>query len=164
MQLVERGLKPVSSKVYLAAISASHVHINGVTLFSHPAVKRFCKGLLNLHPPVPNMCPAWSLSVVLQALSSKPCKPLATTDLRLLTWKVVFLLAITSAQRASELRALRVDEPYLVFHRDKVVLRPDTTFLPKVVSQFSPGTGYCLTNVLCGPLFSGREKTTRTRC
>ena len=80
--------------------------------------------------------PAWSLSVVLNALTNKAFEPLATVDFRLLTWKVAFLIAITSPRRASELCALRVDPPYLVFHKDKAVLRHDTSFLPKVVFSF----------------------------
>ena len=45
-------------------------------------------------------------------------------------------MAVTSARRASELCALRTDEPYLIFHHDKVTLRPDNQFLPKVVTSF----------------------------
>ncbi|KAF7246303.1 Chromodomain-helicase-DNA-binding protein 7 [Varanus komodoensis] len=58
------------------------------------------------------------------------------TDLRLLSWKVAFLVAITLARRASELSALRVDPPYLNFHKEKVVLRTDSAFLPKVATAF----------------------------
>ena len=136
IQLTDKGLKFPSIKVYLAAISAHHDTIEGYSVFSYPMTKRFLKGLHNLNPPVTPPCPSWSLSVVLHSLSSKPFEPMATTDLRLLTWKVAFLVAITSARRASELAALRVDEPYLTFHKDKVVLRPDMRFLPKVVSNF----------------------------
>ena len=136
IQLADKGLSFSSIKVYLAAISAHHNTIEGYSVFSHPLAKRFLRGLHNLNPPITLPCPSWSLSVVLHSLSSKPFEPMATTDLRLLTWKVIFLVAITSARRASELAALRVDEPYLTFHKDKVVLRPDVRFLPKVVSNF----------------------------
>ena len=136
LDLVDKGLKVSSVKVYLAAISARHNKVEGQSVFSHSTAKRFMKGLANTNPPVAQPCPAWSLSVVLHSLSARPFEPMATVDLRLLTWKVVFLVAITSARRASELAALRIDEPYLTFHKDKVVLRPDVAFLPKVVSDF----------------------------
>ena len=82
------------------------------------------------------MMPPWTLSVVLKALLEKPFEPLATMDLRILTLKTVFLVAITTARRSSELSALRMDPPFLNFHKDKVVLRTDPTFLPKVSLAF----------------------------
>lgn len=49
---------------------------------------------------------------------------------------MVFLVAITSARRVSELAALSCKSPYLIIHRDKVVLRQQPSFLPKVVLAF----------------------------
>lgn len=49
-----------------------------------------------------------------------------------LSVKVVFLMAIASAGRVGELRALMADSPYIVFHRDKVSLRMHSSFLTKV--------------------------------
>ncbi|KAF7251454.1 Fibrous sheath-interacting protein 1 [Varanus komodoensis] len=72
----------------------------------------------------------------MEALTRPPFEPLATTDLRLLSWKTAFLVAITLARRASELCALRIDPPYLNFHKEKVVLHTDLVFLLKVVSPF----------------------------
>ncbi|KAF7243280.1 D-2-hydroxyglutarate dehydrogenase, mitochondrial [Varanus komodoensis] len=90
----------------------------------------------NLQPPLQPVIPTWSLSVVFQALTWAPFEPLATTDLRLLSWKTAFLVTVMSARRASELCALRIDPPYLNFHKEKVVLRTDSVFLPKVVPSF----------------------------
>ncbi|XP_042297706.1 uncharacterized protein LOC121916539 [Sceloporus undulatus] len=136
MSLVDAGLCLASIKCYLSAI-CSHFQYDGLpSFFRDPLVKNFLKGCNNLYSQVSLPAPAWSLEVVLAALQSKPFEPLATTDLRLLTWKTVFLVAITSARRAGELCALRRDEPFLRFHKDKVVLRTDITFLPKVVSLF----------------------------
>lgn len=61
---------------------------------------------------------------------------MTTTSEWLLSIKTVFLLAITLAQRAGELAALRADLPYLQFHPHKVTLYPDILFLPKVISDF----------------------------
>ncbi|KAG6932311.1 hypothetical protein G0U57_021645 [Chelydra serpentina] len=65
-----------------------------------------------------------------------PFEPMATCSMLYLSWKTAFLVAITSARRVSELRALTSEPPYTVFHRDKVQLRPHPAFLPKVVSAF----------------------------
>ncbi|XP_042317564.1 uncharacterized protein LOC121927762 [Sceloporus undulatus] len=136
MSLIDAGLCLTSVKCYLSAICSSF-HFNGKpSFFKDPLVKQFLKGCNNLYPQTSLPTPAWSLETVLGALQSKPFEPLATTDIRLLTWKTVFLVAITSARRAGELCALRRDQPFLRFHLDKVVLRTDITFLPKVVSAF----------------------------
>lgn len=42
-----------SLKVYLAAIAVFHVQIEDYSVFSHPLLKHFLKGFLNLSPPVP---------------------------------------------------------------------------------------------------------------
>lgn len=73
--------------------------------------------------------PAWDLPLVLRALARHPFKPMASCNLRLLSWKTAFLVAITSAYRVSELVALRRVQPYLTF-------LPHSVHLPKVVSDF----------------------------
>ena len=65
-----------------------------------------------------------------------PFEPLAAASEWLLTLKRAFLLAITSACRAGELAALRVDPPFLQFHLDKVTLYQGLSFLSKVMSYF----------------------------
>lgn len=108
----------------------------GHICFSHPLMKRFLRGLLHLYPQVHPLPPAWDLPLILRHFTRHPFEPLASCDLRLLTWKTAFLVAITSALRVSELVALCRTPPYLVFQPHSVRLRPDSTFLPKVVSQF----------------------------
>ncbi|KAJ7344874.1 hypothetical protein JRQ81_000824, partial [Phrynocephalus forsythii] len=77
------------------------------TLFRHPRVKQFLKGANNLRPQRAPISPQWSLNLVLKRLSSLPFEPMATAPLHLLSLKVAFLLAITSARRSSELAELR---------------------------------------------------------
>lgn len=50
--------------------------------------------------------------------------------------KTVFLVAITSALRVSELGALSCRSDLCVFYRDKVVMRTDLIFQPKIASKF----------------------------
>ena len=45
-------------------------------------------------------------------------------------------MAMASARRVSELAALSCKEPYLILHKDSVILRPQPSFLPKVISSF----------------------------
>ncbi|KAJ7332628.1 hypothetical protein JRQ81_014808 [Phrynocephalus forsythii] len=133
----EMGLSLPTLKVYTAAVVA-HQPANSPSadLFKHPTLKQFLRGANSLRPhraPVP---PQWSLNLVLKHLTRPPFKPLATIPLHMLSVKLVFLLAITSARRSSELAALRSDPPFLQFHPEKVTLYPDMSFLPKVVSHF----------------------------
>ncbi|XP_062831463.1 uncharacterized protein LOC134297541 [Anolis carolinensis] len=136
LSLADRQLSLASIKSYLAALSWHFQRQGQPSLFSNNLIKTFLRGYNNLHPQVQPPTPGWSLELVLSQLASAPFEPMASADLHLLSWKTAFLIAITSARRPSELAALRVDEPYLRFHHDRAVLRPDITFLPKVVSAF----------------------------
>uniref|UniRef100_A0A803JSY7 ribonuclease H n=1 Tax=Xenopus tropicalis TaxID=8364 RepID=A0A803JSY7_XENTR len=101
-----------------------------------PDVKTFLQGVAHVAPPFRTPSPTWDLIAVLQALQRPPFEPLASIPLQWLTWKTVFLLAIASARRVSELSALSCKAPFLVFHHDRAVLRTVPPFLPKVVSTF----------------------------
>ncbi|XP_067319635.1 uncharacterized protein C6orf132 homolog [Anolis sagrei] len=125
-----------SVKCYLAAISSFRRKAGLPSLFQDHLVQLFLKGYKNVHPPASPPAPQWSLELVLSQLSKPPFEPMASNEISHLSWKTAFLVAITSARRSSELTALRSDPPYIRFHDDKVVLRTDVTFLPKVVSQF----------------------------
>lgn len=68
-----------------------------------------------------------------------PFEPMNQVDLKWVKLKTIFLVAITSARRVSELGALSSRSDLCEFHRDKVVLRPDPTFRPKIASTFHMG-------------------------
>lgn len=106
-----------------------------VSLFRHPTLKTFLKGIRNICPRLHNPTPQWSL-LVLQRLMHSPFEPMATTSEWLLSLKTTFLVAIMSSRRASKLVVLRVDLPYLQFQPNKVTLFPDVSFMPKVVTDF----------------------------
>ncbi|XP_074850272.1 uncharacterized protein LOC142013107 [Carettochelys insculpta] len=125
-----------SLKVHLAAISAFRYTEEGPTVFTHPIITRFLKGLVNLYPPRKPLPLSWSLDLVLSTLSGPPFEPLATVSLRLLTMKTAFLLAITSAHRVSELAAVMATPPCTVFSKGVVTLRLHPAFVPKVSSEF----------------------------
>lgn len=111
----------------------SHLRYISAALFRHPTLKTFLKGTRNIRPPLRHSTP---LRLVLQRLTCSPFEPMATTSEWLLSLKTIFLVAITSARRAGELTALRADLPYIQFHPHKVILYPDISFLPKVVTDF----------------------------
>jgi len=100
--------------------------------------------------------------MVLDTLCSPPFEPMSGSELRWLSAKTVFLLAITSAKRVSELHALSVSESCLRWNSDGsgVTLWPNAAFLPKVLTcsylnqpvrlaQFDPPSGEERSKLLC---------------
>lgn len=73
-----------------------------------------------------------------------PFEPLREVGLKWLRMKTLFLVAITSVRRVSELNALSVKSSCCTFHKDKVVLLTDPTFRPKVDSSFHRSQEICL--------------------
>ncbi|XP_041436799.1 CTP synthase 1-B isoform X1 [Xenopus laevis] len=129
---LSKGLAVSSLKVQISALSI----LLQVKLALRNNIKTFIQGATRLTPPYRYPVPPWDLNLVLSALQEDPYEPLDNIPLSTLTEKVVFLLAITSARRVSELAALSCRSPFTIIHADKVVLRPTPDFLPKVVSEF----------------------------
>ena len=67
-------------------------------------------------PRITLVLPQWDLGIVLEAQRSKsPYEPLREASLKQLTLKTVFLLAMASAGRCSEIQALMFDQKYIQF-------------------------------------------------
>lgn len=73
---------------------------------------------------------------MLKMLLHPPFDPPQSCSLWHLSLRTVFLLAITSARRVSELHALSMKEPFMVFFPNRVLLHPVQTYLPKVSLEF----------------------------
>lgn len=135
--LLDKGRSPSTLKVYVAAISCHHVRVDNNTVGSHNLVSLFLRGARRLRPPTAPRLPAWDLPLVLDALCCPPFEPLAQAELKWLSCKTAFLLAIVSAKRVSELHALSVSASCLKWSPDGsgVTLWPNTAFVPKVLSR-----------------------------
>ncbi len=66
------------------------------------------------HPPVKLRVPPWDLPSVLVALGEGHFEPLRQVDMEHLTYKTIFLVALASVRRISELHALSVQPPFLI--------------------------------------------------
>ncbi|XP_060546629.1 uncharacterized protein LOC132711500 [Pantherophis guttatus] len=132
----DSGLAPSTLRRQVAALASISACASLTTVTKDPLIRQFLRGASNLSPPVIHRFPTWDLSKVLSSLTQSPFEPLRTTSLKFLSFKVSFLVAITSARRISELAALSIRQDLSVFHHDKVVLRLDPTFLPKVNSVY----------------------------
>lgn len=135
--LLDEGRSPSTLKVYVAAISCNHARVDGCTVGGHTLVSLFLRGARRLRPPLIPRSPVWDLPLVLDALCHPPFEPLARVDLKWLSCKTAFLMAIVSAKRVGELHALSVSPSCLRWSPDGtgVTLWPNTAFVPKVLSR-----------------------------
>lgn len=80
--------------------------VQNTPIGQHPNIIRLLKGVFNSRPPVLKLVPEWDLPKVLDLLKKPPFEPLKSVPLKYLTWKTVFLVAISTYRRSSDLQAL----------------------------------------------------------
>ncbi|MGH0171934.1 UNVERIFIED_CONTAM: hypothetical protein FKN15_074097 [Acipenser sinensis] len=137
-ELLDAGRSPSTLKVYLVAISACHATVDSMSPGVHFLATRFLRCAQRLRPPRRTVLPKWSLNIVLEALTKSSFEPLHAIELKYLSLKTAFLLAITSAKQISELQALSVHSSCVRMCEDgsRVSLRTKPAFLPKVITAF----------------------------
>jgi len=123
-------------KGYITAIARRHEPVQGTSISLHPTVTQWRKGVEKHLGVTRTLVPSWNLDLVLAALKKPPFEPIHTTSNKHLTWKTVFLVALASARRASELHALSCEAPYIAFSANTVTLCPNIEFMPKVATPF----------------------------
>jgi hypothetical protein len=133
---VQRGRTINTVKGYVTAIAERHELIDGLSLGLHRLVIKWVRGLTQFRPASCPVLPTWRLQFVLKALTRAPFEPLKEADLKYVTLKTAFLVALTSARRVSELQALGHSEPYTVFRAQSVTLATDVDFIPTVNTAF----------------------------
>ena len=83
------------------------------------------------HPKSSRNLPKWNLSVVLNELTKAPFEPMKDTDLKHLTLKTAFLLALASGKRRSEIHAWVANKVSNLGQWEKVALFPSSDFIAK---------------------------------
>lgn len=133
---LEKKLKPATLRRQIAALDLVLSARSQSNLARHPLIGKFLKGATTRCPPQSHRFPTWNLPSVLRALTKPPFEPIREVDLTWVQLKSIFLVAITSVRRISELGELSCLPNFCTFHKDKVVLRLDPSFVPKVSSRF----------------------------
>ena len=105
--LKEKDLEYRTIAVYRPAISQTHDPIDSVPLGELPIVSKFMKGIFRAKPPKPKYCSSWNVAKVLDFLRNQ--EPLDKNPVKMLTFKLTSLLALTTSARAHELAALDFD-------------------------------------------------------
>jgi integrase len=108
--LYDNGLKYKTISGYRSMMSAVLPTVEKFPIGKHPHVIRVLKGVFNSRPPEHRLIPEWDLPLVLQMLKQPPFEPMKLARLKYVTWKTVFLIAITTFKRCSDLQALRLGE------------------------------------------------------
>ena len=109
------GLSPQTVKGYRTCIGSVLNRTGKSRVVSHRAISDMIASMELQRPRATPVLPQWDLGVVLEALNKPPYEPLREASFKHLTLKTVFLLAMASAGRRSELHALRFDQNYIQF-------------------------------------------------
>lgn len=76
--------------------------------------------------------------MVLLALTKHPFEPLESADLKFFTLKTVFLVAIASASRVSEIHSLSLHDGHFRMERKGIKMLPNMDFLAKTQTMNRP--------------------------
>ena len=106
--LFHKGLQYRTIAGYRSMLSSVLQPVNNIPVGQHPHIVRLIKGIFNSRPPTTKLLPEWELPLVLDLLKRPPFEPLSLAPLKYLTWKSLFLVAITTFRRASDIQALKL--------------------------------------------------------
>lgn len=161
----EKGLLPGTIQGYRSAL-ANHLYGKVQWDISHdPYLTRLIASFYRDKPVIDRRLPSWDLRIVLQALTEAPFEPLGLAPLKWVTLKTVFLVALASGKRRSEIHALlhkrlRTDDKW-----SYVSLEPSNRFVAK--NQLArEGTRILKPIVIpaLAPTLSGELRKDRTLC
>ncbi|CAC5368762.1 PSMD2 [Mytilus coruscus] len=105
-----KNCKPSTLAGYKSAIALIHSSKDRISI--NMDLRNLIKGLYNINPPIRQLAPNWDLSLVLLVLTKTPFEPLEEAELKYLTLKTVFLMALASAARVSELHSFTINDKH----------------------------------------------------
>ena len=109
----ERQCKAGTIAGYRSAIASIHQGWQNSTVSNNADLSKLIKGIFNTSPNIKPLLLNWDLPTVLWALCDFPFEPMNSAEMKYVTWKTVFLVALASASRVSEIQALSVGKTHL---------------------------------------------------
>ena len=126
----EKNLQPSTIDGYRSAI-ADKLGNTSINVGKDDNLTRLLDSFHRDRPKGRRGVPAWNLSLVLHQLTKAPFEPLRKASLKHLTFKTVFLLALASGKRRSEIHAWLNKNIRHQADWSKVSLYPSPSFLAK---------------------------------
>ena len=105
--MTNQSLEYRTLAVYKSAISQGHLPVGQTKLGDLPVVSRFMKGIFRMKPPTPRLSSTWDVKRLLEFLATLDLP--ADLTVKMLSFKLALLLALTSSARAHELIKLDLD-------------------------------------------------------
>ena len=108
-------LSPQIIKGYRTCLGSVLNRTGKAKVVLHRTISNMIASMELQRPRVKLFLPQWDFGIVLETMSKSPYEPLREASFKHLTLKTVFLLAMASAGRCSELQALMFDQKYIQF-------------------------------------------------
>ena len=125
-----KNLKPATITGYRTAI-ADALGSQGEFISKSLELNRLIASFTRDRPKPNRSIPTWDLSLVLLGLTKPPFEPLSEAPLKWLTYKTVFLLALASGKRRSEIHAWTHSSVSSRRNWSEVTVSPSPAFLAK---------------------------------
>ena len=116
-ELYHKGLSYSALNTARSALASVIVLQGNQSFGNHPLVSRFLKGTFTTRPALPKYKEVWDVNTVLEHL--KTLHPAESLSLKLLSLKLVMLMAILSGQRCQTIHALTTRD--MTVSKSKVV-------------------------------------------
>jgi len=133
------GLAPSTIEGYRTVIAGTIRQVTGVDLSCDPAISSLLRSYRLDADRSRNEVPTWDLSLVLNILSKAPFEPIGHINMKELTFKTIFLTALATGKRRSELHALIRKGLSWTDDKSCITLRVSPEFVSK--TQLGLGSG-----------------------
>ena len=140
----EKELVVSTIEGYRTAISNTLKAVRGEDIGKDPDLSSLMANFVRDNTKIRPSLPCWNLSLVLRMLTKSPFEPMHRADLKHVTLKTVFLVALATGKRRSELHALRKDILHSK-HWSSITILPDPQFVAK--TQLNSRGGEVLNSV-----------------
>ena len=120
--LFDQGYQYNTINVARSALSSTLAPMDGLPMGQHVIISKLMKGIFNERPIKKSLFPKWDLNTVL--LHIKTWGPSSGLDLKYLSYKMIFILAMVCSKRPSTLALFTIDDAVCQISNSTVRLLP----------------------------------------